>query len=310
MSNFEKYLLAVYPYHGIWRIPVGFVAITTIWFCGLIGMMLLLRRFLPYISPEFDFTTLDLDPINEAHEVLLLLGCFSFFWLGLWIILRLFHKQKFITLFEFTREQRFRQIVLGFLLVMFALLIFEFILLVQYRSDYSYFAELKPGVVWNKFLLVFPLLFVLTLVQSGAEELIFRGYLLQQLALRFDSWIIWALLPSLFFGLLHYDSDLSLIGRLLYIYSTTIFGLVACVLVWLCGSLWPAIGMHFTNNIYAFSFIGVEDYFEGTQLWTVPKDSLEDGLIVDAMSWTIVLAIITSPIGQRLCRRIASKNSE
>ncbi len=43
------------------------------------------------------------------------------------------------------------------------------------------------------------------LIQTGAEELVFRGYLQQQLAARFASPLIWMVLPALIFGAVHYD---------------------------------------------------------------------------------------------------------
>jgi hypothetical protein len=59
--------------------------------------------------------------------------------------------------------------------------------------------------LWASFL---PLALVGVLVQTGAEEVLFRGYLQQQLAARFASPLAWMVLPSVIFALLHYQPEL------------------------------------------------------------------------------------------------------
>ena len=56
--------------------------------------------------------------------------------------------------------------------------------------------------LWLSFL---PLAMAGILLQTGAEELLFRGYLQQQFAARFKSAGPWLILPSVLFGLAHYD---------------------------------------------------------------------------------------------------------
>ena len=63
-------------------------------------------------------------------------------------------------------------------------------------------ATTLPLAVWLAFLV--PLV-GLVFLQATAEELIFRGYLLQQLALRSRSPLVWAVLPSAAFGALALD---------------------------------------------------------------------------------------------------------
>ena len=63
-------------------------------------------------------------------------------------------------------------------------------------------ARLRPTGEWLIGLI--PAL-ALILMQVAAEEVAFRGYLLQQLRARFRSPLVWAVLPALVFGALHFD---------------------------------------------------------------------------------------------------------
>jgi membrane protease YdiL (CAAX protease family) len=53
-----------------------------------------------------------------------------------------------------------------------------------------------------------PLALVGVLIQTGAEEVLFRGYMQQQLAARFSSPILWMVLPSAIFAALHYQPEI------------------------------------------------------------------------------------------------------
>jgi uncharacterized protein len=67
--------------------------------------------------------------------------------------------------------------------------------------EYDAVLNLPPST-WA---LLLPLTLLGLLVQTGAEEVLFRGYMQTQLAARFRSPIVWLLLPSLFFGIVHTD---------------------------------------------------------------------------------------------------------
>ena len=62
--------------------------------------------------------------------------------------------------------------------------------------------QAQPVAAWAAWL---PFALPALLVQTAAEELVFRGYLMQGLAARFRSSLVWWLLPALLFGLLHWS---------------------------------------------------------------------------------------------------------
>lgn len=132
------------------------------------------------------------------------------------------------------------------------------------------FVDLEPGLaleVWLRFL---PLALVGLLIQTGAEELVFRGYMQQQLAARFRSPLVWMVLPSVLFGLAHYAPAEMGPNTWHVVLATGVFGLVAADLTARTGSLGLAWGLHFANNIFAILFITAGGALDGMALGRLP----------------------------------------
>lgn len=120
-----------------------------------------------------------------------------------------------------------------------------------------------------------PLLFV----QIVAEELIFRGYLQQQLAARFNSAWIWMILPSVVFALGHYQGTLEPGLAWMIVLATGLFGVVAADLTRMTGSLACAIGLHLANNFTALMVVSLPGELSGLALYHTPF-SIADAEIV------------------------------
>ena len=130
-----------------------------------------------------------------------------------------------------------------------------------------------PTAVFLSFL---PAALVALAVQTGAEEVLFRGYLQTQLAARFRSPLAWMVVPSLLFGALHLDPTALLdTGRPAendgYIFAaTTLVGLLAADLTRVTGNLGAAWGLHFANNVQALLIVALDDMLSGLSLWKTP----------------------------------------
>lgn len=124
-----------------------------------------------------------------------------------------------------------------------------------------------PWLGWLPFALVG------LLIQTGAEELIFRGYLQQHLAARFRSRWVWMVIPSVLFGLSHYSS--AQYGALAWVVVlwTGVFGLAAADLTARTGNLGAAVGLHFANNAAALLLVGMAGNLDGLALYTVAVDT-------------------------------------
>ncbi|SFH09392.1 hypothetical protein SAMN04488020_106221 [Palleronia marisminoris] len=147
--------------------------------------------------------------------------------------------------------------------------------------------NLTPDL-WAKLL---PLALVLVLIQTGAEELIFRGYLLQQLAARFPLRVVWLVLPAVVFGALHYDPVTAGDNALLIAGSAAAFGLAAADLTARTGSLGAAWGLHFANNVAALLIVATKGTITGLALYVTPyaADDVElTGTLIAADSAVLV----------------------
>jgi sodium transport system permease protein len=83
---------------------------------------------------------------------------------------------------------------------------------------------------------------VFAVIPGFCEEILFRGFVLRGLATRMNSLnaVFWT---AVLFGAFHFD-----LYRLM---PTITLGFVLGLLVWVTGSLWPAILLHITNNTIA-----------------------------------------------------------
>jgi len=122
--------------------------------------------------------------------------------------------------------------------------------------------NLPPGI-WAALL---PLTVLGVAVQTLTEETLFRGYILQQLAARFRSPLVWAGLPAAIFGLLHLDP--SSLGAAAWPMAAmaALFGLVAADLTARSGGLGLAWGVHLANNLVGLSVMATQGGLTGLAL--------------------------------------------
>lgn len=147
--------------------------------------------------------------------------------------------------------------------------------------------DARPNLELRTWLLLLPLAIPGILLQTLAEELVFRGYLLQQLAARFRARALWMGLPAAIFGLAHYDPQSGPLLAWLIVGSAFLFGLAGADLTARTGALGAAWGFHFANNALAILLLATEGTITGLALDTTPYAVAEAGtlgrlVIVDA----------------------------
>lgn len=153
--------------------------------------------------------------------------------------------------------------------------------------------------VW---LILLPLAACAVLIQTSAEEILFRGYIQQSLAARFQSPLIWMGVPSALFAAGHYAPELAGDNALIVAVWSCVFGLLASDLTARSGTLGPAIAMHFFNNLIALMFISLPDSLSGLALYLLPyemseTDMLRQWLFVDFA--TMLVCWLTARIALR-----------
>lgn len=148
-----------------------------------------------------------------------------------------------------------------------------------------------PGLELTRWLAWLPLALPLLFLQISAEELVFRGYLQQQLAARFSARWIWFTLPAGVFGLLHWDPEAGRNLPLLLL-AAFAFGLVAADLTERTGSLGAAMGFHFANNFLALLVVGIKGTITGLALYVSPWSPSDEGLASLGLALGIVLLFV------------------
>ncbi len=124
-------------------------------------------------------------------------------------------------------------------------------------------------------------------IQAAAEEIFFRGYLMQALgSARARPWF-GVVASALVFALMHGTQNLALfVNRLA-------FGLLAGLLVWMVGGLEAGIAAHVLNNIVAFGWAGLTTTIAGlraVQSLTWAQSGLQIAAFVVCAALTLVVA--------------------
>ncbi|WP_424830638.1 lysostaphin resistance A-like protein [Ruegeria sp.] len=158
-----------------------------------------------------------------------------------------------------------------------ALLLVGAILLVL--PPYNMGATLIPNLSWADWLVLLPLSIPAVLVQTSAEEILFRGYIQQSLAARFRSPLIWMMLPSVLFAFGHYAPAVAQDNAILVAVWACVFGVLTADLTARSGTLGPAISLHFFNNLSALLLISMPDSLSGLSLYHLPYSMSDTGIV-------------------------------
>jgi membrane protease YdiL (CAAX protease family) len=192
---------------------------------------------------------------------LMILGVFLAVWPALWIVLPLVHKRRGASLFGPEGRVDWRHFRWG-LAVSLAVGVVAWAPLVAEHGES--FVHAKPLEVWAMFAAIaLPLVFV----QCAAEELLFRGYLLQQFAARSFNVLGWSVLPSLLFAFAH-PTESGFWGISWYHF---VFGLIMAAVTSRTANLGGAIGLHFGNNLVNLLLIAPVAQVSGLAMLRVPE---------------------------------------
>ena len=256
---YESFIAPARARPQIWRLLVGLVLIALVYvlWLALIGGGVVLFGGLDRLEARLA----EIGQGSDPATLTVLLLTFAGMGLGAMLAARLMHGRPMGSLFG-RAPVVLRDFALGFGILGGLALVTGLPALL--------FVDLEPGLaleVWLRFL---PVVLLGLLIQTGAEELVFRGYLQQQLAARFRSPLVWMVLPSVLFGLAHYAPEEMGANAWHVVLATGAFGLVAADLTARAGSLGLAWGLHFANNIFAILFITAGGALDGMALGRLP----------------------------------------
>ena len=257
---FDRFVEPARRYPQIWRLVLGVVlafVVYTVWTVAVIAAAYFHQR--PDCDPLGWVSSLA--EARTPGGTIVLLATFGGMALGPMAAARLLHRRPAGTLFG-PRVRVLRDFVTAAAIV-FAVLGVSVLL---WSLRYDAVPNLSPGA-W---LAILPLTLLGLLVQTGAEEVLFRGYLQGQLAARFRSPIIWLVLPSLIFGIVHLDPASAGDNAWLIVGAAGIFGLVAADLTARTGSIGAAWGFHFANNTFAVAILSTDGTITGLARYLTP----------------------------------------
>ncbi|MCG7521583.1 CPBP family intramembrane glutamic endopeptidase [Ruegeria sp. Ofav3-42] len=205
-------------------------------------------------------------------SMLVLLTSFAFVTFGVSIAARRLQHRSLRSILGPRREG-----VSQFLRVFRALVVVG--LIVAILPPYDMGATLTQNLALSTWLLFLPLSLMAVLIQTSAEEVLFRGYMQQSLAARFRSPIIWMGLPSFLFAAGHFAPGSAGDNAFLVAVWSGMFGLLAADLTARSGTLGPAIALHLFNNMVALLFISLPDGLSGLALYLLPNDMSDTGAL-------------------------------
>lgn len=277
--EFEAMVRPARLYPELWRLLLGVLVIV---FCYFGGVALMLVGVFAAVGPlEFFGWIQGLAMPDQPAQTLVLLGTFSGLLVGAFLA-ALVHFRGPGTLFG-PRDETLR----GFVLTVLVSVPFYAALM----GAGAWLEPAVPNLEWQTWLRFLPAALALLLVQISAEELIFRGYLQQQLAARFAARWIWMGLPSLLFCALHWNPAAGPSAWLILL-TTFVFALVLADLTERTGSLGAALGLHFVNNVAGLLVISISGTITGLARWVTPFGLEEGARLVPSLGFNIVFILV------------------
>lgn len=292
---FERFVAPARARPALWRLALGCVLALAVYLVGTFGTLFAIWALFAD-APDFLLWSAPIaQPTTPAATYLILFGSFPFMALGVILAARLLHRRSAGTLVgRASRTLRDFAIGAGVVFGLSALA-----LIPAFALGFDGIPNLDPAL-WAMLL---PLTVLGIAIQTGAEELAFRGYLQQQLAARFRSPIAWLVLPSALFGLVHWNPVAMGGNVFLPLAVAFTFGLIAADLTAKTGSIGAAWGIHFANNFNGIAIISTQGTINGLSLWLTPYTASDP----DVMGWSLIPSLGLLALAWFLTRRLAAR---
>ena len=248
------------PSSQLWRLALGAALTVGLYF----AMGFTYFNLLAELVTRSEWPTLqrEIDSGSTPRGMIALLGIFGLITLALMLVLNQLHHRRMRTLVGPARKA-----LTDFVRVIIALSALGTLLWLL--PEPAGMAPV-PGLPLLRWAALLPLTLPLIFVQISAEELVFRGYLQSQLAARFATPLVWVGIPSLVFGLLHFDPETGGANAPVYAATAFVFGLATADLTARSGTLGPAFALHFAINASALLITAPLDHNFGLALQIFP----------------------------------------
>lgn len=232
---------------------------------------------------------------DTPRAVLITLYTFGFFAVGLAMALQALHDRGLASVIG-----PLPRAVADFLRVAGAVAGLYALLLVVLPGDPA--PVRNAALPFGLWLLLLPLSLGAVLVQAGTEEMVFRGYLQQQLAARFRAWPVWVLVPAAVFALAHWSPAAAGPNASFYVVWAFAFGVLAADLTGRTGNLGAAVAFHAVNNLFAVLGLSLTGAGSGLALYhlPLPVDAPEIAALMPAELGTLLVAWLAARVALRV----------
>ena len=256
----RDFIAPAVPTAALWRVFVGFLAASAVYL--LLNNLFFTLVFNLLGSQDGSFYD-DLLTGKTPVAMFILLGSFGLMTVGVVLVARVLHKRSLSSLIG-----PMSLAVPQFGMVVRMLVIVGAITFVL--PPWGFGEDNVSNMPLGKWVLLLPLSLVAVFIQVSAEEIVFRGYVQQQLAARFKSPLVWMVLPSVLFALGHYLPEEAGENAVTIALWAAVFGILMADLTARAGSLGPAIAVHFCNNVTAILITSLPDNLSGLALYVTP----------------------------------------
>jgi membrane protease YdiL (CAAX protease family) len=293
MAAYDPHELLVQParpYAQLWRLVLGLALVVGLSFGFFLVLGGVLAVFLPVSWMD------GLIHGNTPGQLIILLGAFGSLTLSVGAASCVLHKRSLasvigplaLTLSQFW-QVIWRLAVLGAVLSLLPI--------------YDMGEPLVPNLPLSRWLALLPVSLIVLLIQTSAEEILFRGYIQQTLAARFRHPLMWIGLPSVVFALGHYDPISAGENAWLIAIWAGVFGALMADLTARAGTLGPAIAIHLFNNFSAILVTSTPEVMSGLSLYVMPHGLDDVEMMRHWLKVDLVLIVIFWLVGRLAIRR-------
>lgn len=276
--------------NALWRIVLGALLIGGLWFAASFALLyvaaalIMIREGIWPGSFGVAFDLIDLTTVSgDALWPFVVLLSIASLWPGVWLAMKIIHGGSIRDLLGVERRLLWSDFARSAgVTLLVGLVLGPIALLIDPTVE-------RGGASLSSWLAAAPLLLVALLLQSSAEEILFRGYLHQKLAARFATPLIWLVLPTALFTLMHWQGGASTAMNLASLFIILGFSLSMTWLLMASGNLAAAMGAHFGNNIGAVMLFSYQPDLGSAALF-MGRSILDQG-------WTLSQAVMFALYG-------------
>ncbi len=245
--------------HEWWRYLVGFIIIFLASQLGTIP--LIIAVFLKKMSDGESIYSIDeasvLTTLSSNLTLFLMLLSFAIGLVGLYIVVRYLHRQRFVTLTTSRKKTDWGRVWFGFALISITTIIVTVLDYYSNPEDYVLQFDLIP------FLILAVIAIVMIPLQTSFEEYLFRGYLMQGIGVLAKNKWLPLVLTSVIFGGLHLaNPEVDKLGNIIMVYYIGT-GFFLGIMTLMDEGMELALGFHAGNNLIAALLVTAD--------WTVFK---------------------------------------